>query len=126
MGWAFPIGVDSRTGKIKTTNLSEDIKQSIIILLNTTRGERLKHSSYGTDLNRFVFEPISYSLIREIKEEINSSLNYWEKRIKNVEVNVLNDVEEETQLLINITYDIKETGEREEINYEYNLLSEIT
>ena len=126
MGWAFPIGVDSKTGKIKTTNLSEDIKQSIIILLNTVRGERLMHSSYGTDLNRFVFEPISYGLIKEIKEEINSSLDYWEKRIKNIEVNVFNDVEEETQLLINISYDIKETGEREEIDFKYNLLSEIT
>lgn len=126
MGWAFPIGVDSKTGKIKTTNLSQDIKQSIIILLNTVRGERLMHSSYGTDLNRFVFEPISYGLIKEIKEEINSSLDYWEKRIKNIEVNVLNDVEEETQLLINISYDIKETGEREEIDFKYNLLSEIT
>ena len=124
MGWAFPIGVDEKTGKIKTTSLEDDIKQSVKILLNTVRGERLKHSSYGSQLTRFVFEPISYGLVREIEEEVYETLQYWEKRIEDINIEIFHDKENETELFIYISYTIVETQERDEIQYEYSLLNQ--
>ena len=63
MGWAFPVRIDEKTGKIKTTTLEEDIKQSVKILLNTIRGERLKHNNYGSQLNIFVLVKKSTKII---------------------------------------------------------------
>ena len=68
-GWSFPLEVDDITGKIKTTTLENDIKQSIMILLHTQKGERLGHSDYGNNLNRFMFEPLQNSLKKNIKKE---------------------------------------------------------
>ena len=124
MGWRFPIGIDEKTGKIKTTSLEEDIKQSVKILLNTVRGERLKHSNYGSQLTRFVFEPVSYSLVREIEEEVYETLHYWEKRIEDIDIEILNEKSNDAQLLIQISYTIIETGTRDDINYEYSLSNE--
>ena len=121
MGWAFPIGIDEKTGKIKTTSLEEDIKQSVKILLNTVRGERLKHSNYGSQLTRFVFEPISYHLVREIEEEVYETLSYWEKRIEDINIEILHKKSNESELLMQISYTIIETGTRDDINYEYSL-----
>ena len=121
MGWAFPISIDEKTGKIKTTTLQEDIKQSVIILLNTVRGERLKHSSYGSQLTRFVFEPISYGLVREIEEEVYETLQYWEKRIEDINIEIFHDKENDTELSIHISYTIAKTQERDVIHYEYSL-----
>ncbi len=121
MGWAFPIGIDEKTGKIKTTSLEEDIKQSVKILLNTVRGERLKHSNYGSQLTRFVFEPISYHLVREIEEEVYNTLRYWEKRIEDIDIEILHKTSNDSELLIHISYMIVETKIRDDINYAYSL-----
>ena len=124
MGWKFPISVDAKTGKIRTTSLEEDIKQSVKILLNTVRGERLKHSNYGSQLTRFVFEPISYHLVREIEEEVYNTLRYWEKRIEDINIEILHKKSNEAELLMQISYTIIETGTRDDINYEYSLSNE--
>ncbi len=124
MGWKFPIGIDEKTGKIKTTTLEEDIKQSVKILLNTVRGERLKHSNYGSQLTRFMFEPISYSLVREIEEEVYETLRYWEKRIEDINIEIFHKKSNDAELLIHISYTIVETKTRDDINYEYNLLNQ--
>lgn len=121
MGWAFPIEIDEKTGKIKTTSLEEDIKQSVKILLNTVRGERLKHHNYGSQLTKFIFEPISYNLVREIEEEVYEILRYWEKRIEDINIEILHKKSNDTELLIHISYTIVETKTRDDINYEYSL-----
>lgn len=121
MGWAFPVRIDEKTGKIKTTTLEEDIKQSVKILLNTIRGERLKHNNYGSQLNRFVFEPMSYTLVNEIEEEVYETLHYWEKRIEDINIEILHKKSNDTELLIHISYTIVETQARDDINYEYSL-----
>lgn len=120
-GWSFPICINKRTGKIETTEYETDIKQSILILLNTVEGERLMHKNYGSNLNRFMFEPISYALIKNIKDEIVRSIKKWETRIQNVTVDVFHSTEEETKLIIQIQYIVKETGEKHGFHYLYNL-----
>jgi phage baseplate assembly protein W len=120
-GWNFPIGVDSKTGKIKMTDLETDIKQSILILLSTIKGERLKHNEYGSRLNKFMFEPITSSLMIQIKSEIYQSICQWETRIENLEIRVFSSKNSETALIVNIQYDVKDKNVADEINYVYDL-----
>ncbi len=40
-GFKFPIQVDPSTGRMRTSSHEEDIKESIGIILNTRRGERV-------------------------------------------------------------------------------------
>ncbi len=124
LGWYFPLQVNPQTGSIQTTDLKTDIRQSLLILLSTRKGERLGHKNYGCNLDRFMFEPITYSLIKEVKEEVKRAIKTWEKRVTNVEVKVLNAKEDETMLVINISYVIIDTEELDQFNHIYHLLEE--
>ncbi len=121
-GWSFPIRINEMTGKIETTDFESDIRQSILILLNTLKGERLMHKTYGSDLNKFMFEPISYNLVKNIKDEVTKSIKRWEKRVENVSADVFHSKETETLLIIHIRYTVAKTGEKSELNYVFNLL----
>ena len=100
-----------------------EIRQSILLLLKTVRGEREVQPLYGSRLNQFAFEPISYELIREITEEVIRTISYWEKRVEAVDVQILEQDKENSQLLFQISYQIKETKEREVLEYSYRLMN---
>lgn len=121
MSWAFPIEIDETTGRIKTVSEEAEIRQSLLLLLKTIRGERQMQPLYGSQLNRFVFEPVSYELLREIQEEVLKTIYYWEKRIEKVDVEVLQNIEDTTQLLIRINYQIKKNGDWDTFDYHYPL-----
>ncbi len=123
MSWSFPIEVDPKTGKIKMSSKTTEIRQSILLLLKTVRGEREVQPLYGSRLNQFAFEPISYELIREITEEVIRTISYWEKRVEAVDVQILEQDKENSQLLFQISYQIKETKEREVLEYSYRLMN---
>lgn len=120
-GWNYPVSVDPETGKIKATDVKSDIRQSILILLSTSPGERLFHPDYGCNLKRFMFEPISYELIKGIREEVYSAILKWERRIYHLDVDILNDAEEDNRLIISIRYGIKNFPETDSIFYAYDL-----
>lgn len=117
MGWSFPIGVDPKTGKIKINDLKDDIKLSIIMILKTVKGERLVHNDYGSGLNRFMFEPINYDLVKSVREEALTSILRWEHRIYAIDVNVFNDGEDENKLVINVNYIIPLLREKDSVSY---------
>lgn len=120
-GWNFPVTLDYQTGKIKTTDLKSDIRQSLLILLSTTPGERLIHGDYGCNLSQFMFEPITYELLRKIRYEVLSAVARWEKRISNVDVDILNDANEDSRIVIGIKYMIHPFFEIDEVYYAYEL-----
>lgn len=120
-GWNFPVAIDYQTGKIKMADLKEDIKQSIFILLGTTQGERFIHGSYGCNLPQFIFEPITYELIRKIQQEVATAIMKWEKRIGDTEVDILNDISEDSRIVIHIKYTVLGTNEADQIYYTYGL-----
>lgn len=122
LGWSFPVKVNPATGRIQTTDSNNDIKQSILILLKTYKGERFYHPSYGSNINKYMFEPASRTLIKSMKTEIARTIGRWEKRAENVSVDVYNTKESETMLIVNIKYNIKGSSGVEEFNYAMDLL----
>ncbi len=66
----------------------EDIRESLFILLSTAPGERLGHPDYGCGLNQLVFEPMSSSLFRKIRDRIEYAILMFEARIKLIEISV--------------------------------------
>ncbi len=120
-GWHFPLEVDALTGKIKTTTLENDIKQSILILLHTQKGERLGHSDYGSQLRRFLFEPLQSSLKRSIQKEVENTIKKWEKRVSSVTVDIFESLQQQTVLIVQIQYDITQTQQSYTLQYAFDL-----
>lgn len=124
-GWQFPLEVDATTGKIKTTTLENDIKQSIMILLHTQKGERLGHSDYGSDLNRFMFEPLQNGLKKNIQKEIENCIRKWEKRVSSVTVDIFESTEQYTTLIVQIQYYIEQMQQWQTWQYAFDLTASL-
>ena len=85
-GWKFPIEVDKSTGKIMTVEDNENVKQSIKIILQTQKCERIMRESFGTDINSFMFESIDYKLFNNMTREVTRSIKRWEEHIDKLSV----------------------------------------
>ena len=57
------------------------IKQAIVNLLLTNKGERLMNPNYGSDIRRYLFEPLDYGTSYLIKGNIESTISKFEPRI---------------------------------------------
>ena len=57
------------------------IKQSIVNLLLTNRGERLFEPNIGSDIVKLLFEPLDYGVATLVKSAIISTLDEYEPRI---------------------------------------------
>lgn len=121
-GWNYPVQLETKTGKILKTDLVEDIRQSILILLSTTPGERVFHPNYGCNLQRFAFEPISYDLTRAIQSELYRVISSWEKRIYNLEIAVEPSVKTDNCLIFVIRYGVLELKIKDQLIYSYNMM----
>jgi phage baseplate assembly protein W len=59
-----------------------DIKQSINTLLSTRLGTRLFLSGYGTDIEKYLFEPCDRFTASAIMTEVVLAITRWEPRVK--------------------------------------------
>ncbi len=84
-----PTGInDAYTGLLTTSKdmkVALDlnaIRNSLTNLFNTSQGERFLLPDYGSDLRRYIFEPISDMNGTLIGRSIHSAIVRWEPRIK--------------------------------------------
>tara|TARA_B100000131_G_scaffold108198_1_gene105040 strand:+ start:37 stop:429 length:393 start_codon:yes stop_codon:yes gene_type:complete len=58
------------------------IKQAIVNLLLTNKGERLMNPTYGSDIRSYLFEPMDYGTANQIKNNIKDTIETFEPRIR--------------------------------------------
>lgn len=117
VGWAFPLGVDPATGRMKSVSSEEDIQQAIQLILKTAIGERVMQPEFGSTLHKFVFDSPNYTARVQLEQEVLQALIYWEPRINRVEVTVEDGPE--GCLLIKISYLVRATNNPYNLVYPY-------
>jgi len=65
------------------------IKQAIVNLLLTNKGERAFNPGYGSNIRRFLFEPLDFGTAGQIQGNIINTVNKFEPRISIVTLDVL-------------------------------------
>ena len=58
------------------------IKQAIVNLLLTNKGEKLFNPNYGSDIRSYLFEPLDYGTATQIIGNIKHVITKWEPRIE--------------------------------------------
>ncbi len=120
-GWAFPPEFFNGGTTVKTVSGEEDIAQSLQILLTTSLNERLMNTSYGCNLNDFVFESMSQGLLSDIKNKVSEAILNHESRI-DVESVELENVDATKGIInIHITYKVRMTNSRFNFVYPFYL-----
>ena len=96
--------------KTEFDNLIEDIEQSIEVILLTQKGEKIFEPEFGCDVWSLLDSNIEKTPL--IIASIYDALDKWEKRIKVEKVNIKSIDSNTGSINLEISYTIKETGER--------------
>lgn len=94
------------------------VKQALINILTTRKGDRRMYPTFGASIDRFLFEPMDIKTADKIADTIFNEIGFWDDRFvfEQVHVNANYDM---AQYEININYYIRkgETQQLQTINF---------
>lgn len=114
-GWAFPVGTDER-GRIEQSRGVTDIEESIRLILETAKGERVMRPEFGCGIHEFAFATVDRSTLTLVETSVRDALREWEPRIEVLSVEVSTEQLDAGMFLIEIEYRVRNT------NNEFNLV----
>lgn len=120
-GWKFPVKVETATGRIATAEYEQDIRESILIILGTARGERMMRPDFGCGIHELVFASINTATINLVENSVQEALTRWEPRIELIKVLASDEYSAEGKLPVNIDYKVRVTNNRFNLVYPFYL-----
>jgi uncharacterized protein len=121
VGWAFPLRLDV-DGEVALVAAEEDIRESILLILGTTPGERVMRPDFGSGLRDLVFEPISATTMELVRFRAEEALVAWEPRIDVESIRVTADEAGLGRLDVEIGYRIRATNTFYNLVYPFHLI----
>ncbi|MEO1053668.1 MAG: GPW/gp25 family protein [Bacteroidota bacterium] len=91
-GWAFPVTFTKGSYTAELSEDEQDIKESLIILLSTSLGERVLRDDYGANLEDMLFEGISVTTATIIINRLKKGIKFHEPRVKVEDIDMVPDV----------------------------------
>lgn len=121
-GVAFPVDVDPATQNLQRAEFEESVRQSILIILGTARGERVMRPDFGCGIYDLVFEPNTPTTASKVSQVVQEALLLFEPRIDviNVQVNSLVD-DRGAKLEISLDYTVRLTNNVFNLVYPFYL-----
>jgi len=110
-GWAMPVQLDPRTGLVASVAYEEDIRQSILIILETSPGERVMRPNFGCGIHELVFSAVDSEVIQRIRSLVDEALRRCEARIDVLNVNVDEAAASDGTLLVELEYRVRKTNQ---------------
>ena len=107
----MPVELDPLTGLVATVAYEEDIRQSMLIILETSPGERVMRPNFGCGIHEQVFTAVDSTAIQRIKSLVEEAMRRCEARIEVLGVTVDEAATSEGELLIELEYRIRKTNQ---------------
>jgi phage baseplate assembly protein W len=107
-GVAFPLGVDAQ-GRIAMRSLEDQVRQSILLILRTARGERVMRPDFGAGLEQLVFAPLTGTTVALAEHQAKEALIRFEPRIEVLSLIGRVDPSREGVLLLELEYRVRRT-----------------
>ena len=115
-GWKFPVQIDPTTGRVAMSELEQDIKESIYIILATAPGERLMRPEFGCGIHDLVFSPMSSVTLGLFESRVREALTRWEARVEILKLEMSIKDSARGKLEIDLSCLVRDT------NTEFNLV----
>ncbi len=128
-GWKFPIALEKSSvgdvrNKLAISRYEEKIQQSILIILGTSKGERVMRPDFGCDIHDHVFDIIDNTTLSQLKVHVREALILWEPRIEVLDVATATDTLAEGTIQIDVNYRIRYTNTAHNVVYPFYLDTE--
>ena len=117
VGWKFPIEFKTSNYGVSMLNGEELIKNSLDVLFATNLGDRIMQPDYGSELDHFLFENMSKSIITYMEARISDAILFGEPRIVVNNVEIEQDEDDPGFIQIRVDYTVPVTNSR--YNYVY-------
>lgn len=118
-GWSFPVAIEPDRGRIAAVEHEEDIRQSIYIIISTTKGSRVMQPDFGCGIHDLVFGAISTALVTQVKQSVTEALRTFEARIDIIRVDVDASRADEGRLEIELEYRNRTTNQQGNFVYPF-------
>ena len=121
-GLSYPINSSETKGVTYSEDI-ERINQSLYIIFTTPIGTRLMMPSFGSDINKFRFDPLDTVLMENLRYSITESIRRWEPRVTVTAIEFLTDKSliDQSILYISITYHIIDANVEGNFVFPYKL-----
>src|ERR687886_622693 len=111
VGWTSPVKLNDK-GQVEMARYEDCVRQSILMILGTAKGERIMRPDFGCGMHDLVFANNSPGTIGQVISEVRQALIQWEARIDVLEVDAYPDETQPNRLLIQINYQVRTTNNR--------------
>ena len=101
----------------------DSIRQAVLLLLMTRRGERVMRPTYGCDLHRLMFAPNNDATANIAEYYVRTALTQWEPRIDIVKLTAVPSLTRPNILAITLDYQVRTTGSVERLDLALDLLT---
>jgi len=118
-GLCLDFCLDSR-GSIKMSSYEDSVQESIHIILGTKCGERVYTPKFGCRIHELMFEPNDVRTQTLANKYVTQALNWFEPRIKLLEVRV--NSMNENSINIEISYEIVDSNQAYNLVYPFYLV----
>jgi hypothetical protein len=120
IGTGFPLTLDPVTQGLARAEYEESVRQSILVILGTAKGERVMRPDFGCGIHDLVFANVSAATAGRVVREVHESLLRLEPRIDVTQVDV-NPGATSNVLLIDIDYEVRATNTAFNLVYPFYL-----
>lgn len=119
-GMKFPPQINPANGRIVTASEEVSIKESVYLILMTSKTERLVRPNFGSRINAYTFMDINYTVLNMLSRELTEMILNNEPRISDCSVEIENQTRQ-GRLIINISYQIAATHQKDSLVFPYYL-----
>lgn len=96
--------VVSETGRLALAEGSAAVRQSLLLLLSTSPGERVMRPEYGCELRRLIFSPNDNTTAGLARHYVQQAISRWEPRVRIRSLAAGPDPDHPARLLIFLDY----------------------
>lgn len=119
-GWSFPVRFSDGSHTVQLSEEEKDIRESLIILLKTSLGERVMRPDYGANMEDMVFESINVTTATLITNRLKRAILFHEPRVKANTIDLVPDFAN-GRIEVTVEYTITATNTRTNLVFPYYL-----
>ena len=122
-GLRFPVSINLNGG-VSSSQLEENVRQSIFIILGTAPGERINRPGFGCQIHDLMFAPNNDVTSARAEVFCEEAIYKFEPRISRVACIALANIDEPNRLDVRIEYVIAGKNDKRNLVFPFYLKAE--
>ncbi len=122
-GLRFPVSINLNGG-VSSSQLEENVRQSIFIILGTAPGERLNRPDFGCRIHDLMFAPNNEMTAARAEIYCEEAIYKYEPRIERVSCRAMPNVSQPNQLDLRVEYVISGVNSEKNLVFPFYLKNE--